>query len=72
MAKHLESLEDILIHTLLAMEIINPEFQGSVTLHISKGGLCDVDRLEKSLKRSGKWCNRLSGLSNAVRLNAGQ
>jgi hypothetical protein len=56
MAKQLESLEDILIQTLLEMEIITPGFTGEITLKISQGGLRDVDRLEKSLKRSGKWC----------------
>jgi len=69
MGKQLESLEDILIETLLAMEIITSDFQGAVTLHISKGGLSDVDRQEKSLKRTGKCSNRLSRLS-ADRLNA--
>ena len=56
MANQLKALEDVLIQTLLKMGIITPEFNGEVLLKISQGGLRDLDRVEKSLKRSKKWC----------------
>lgn len=48
--------EDNLVEILQKMGIITPNFTGEITLKISQGGLRDIDRLEKSLKRSGKWC----------------
>jgi hypothetical protein len=41
----------ILIETLLEMDIIKPYFTGSVTLHFGQGSLSDIDRQEKSLRR---------------------
>jgi hypothetical protein len=45
------------------MEIIDPAFVGSVTLHIGQGAICDIDRYEKCLLRSRRSANRLLRLS---------
>ena len=46
--------ESRLLHALREMEITTFTFTGSVTLHFNQGGLTDIDRLEKSLKKKGK------------------
>jgi len=59
MSKEAKSLEDVLIQALLLMGIITPQFTGAITLHFTNGGLGDVDRLEKSLKRKKKYANKV-------------
>jgi len=53
--------ENLLMESLSKLGLINQEFYGFIKLHISKGGLSDIDRgryitknmyeVEKSLKR---------------------
>jgi hypothetical protein len=58
-----KDLEKLLIDILVRMEIIDPAFVGSVTLHIGQGGISDIDRYEKCLLRSRRSANRLLRLS---------
>jgi len=50
--RDMKEIEKFLIHTLIKLNIIHPNFTGTITFHISRGGLSDIDRFEKSLKRS--------------------
>jgi len=54
--------EKLLIESLMQLEIIFPQFTGSVTLHFTQGGLGDIDRYEKNLKKFLRPANRLSRL----------
>lgn len=49
-----KALEFDLIHTLKEMGLITADFTGDILLKISQGGLRDIDRIEKGLKRSSK------------------
>ncbi len=40
-----------LLESLKKMGIITPYYQGEVILHFSEGGLTDIDRVEKSIRR---------------------
>jgi hypothetical protein len=55
--------EKLLVESLMRLEIIFPQFTGSVTLHFTQGGLGDIDRYEKNLKTFSRSGNRLSRLS---------
>lgn len=55
--------EKLLVESLMQLEIIFPQFTGSVTLHFTQGGLGDIDRYEKNLKKFLRPANRLSRLS---------
>ena len=55
--------EKLLIETLMEMEVIHPQFTGSITLHFTQGGLGDIHRYEKYLKIFSRPDNKLSSLS---------
>ena len=40
-----------IVEILTRLGIIDPDYQGEVILHFSEGGLSDIDRVEKSIKR---------------------
>ena len=54
--------ENLLVESLMQLEIIFPQFTGSITLHFTQGGLGDIDRYEKNLKKIWRPANRLSRL----------
>ena len=54
--------EKLLVESLLQLEIVFPQFTGSVTLHFTQGGLGEIDRYEKNLKKFLRSDNRLSRL----------
>jgi hypothetical protein len=54
--------EKLLVESLMQLEIVFPQFTGSVTLHFTQGGLGDIDRYEKNLKKFWRPANRLSRL----------
>ena len=54
--------EKLLVESLMQLEIIFPQFTGSITLHFTQGGLGDIDRYEKNLKKIWRPANRLSRL----------
>ena len=54
--------EKLLVESLMQLEIIFPQFTGSVTLHFTQGGLGDIDRYEKNLKKFSRSAKRLSRL----------
>ncbi len=56
-------LENELSEILSCMQVLYPKFTGSITLHYSQGGLGDIDRYEKNLKRFDTSAKRLSKLS---------
>ena len=58
-----KDLGKVLIDILVRMEIIDPAFVGSVTLHIGQGAISDIDRYEKCLLRTRRSANRLLRLS---------
>jgi len=47
----MKKLEKELIEILTRIGIIGPDYQGEVILHFSQGGLSDIDRFEKSIRR---------------------
>ncbi len=47
----MEKAERDLVEILRRIGIIGPDFQGEVILHFSQGGLSDIDRVEKSIRR---------------------
>ena len=47
----MEKAERELVEILRRVGIIGPDYQGEVILHFSQGGLSDIDRVEKSIKR---------------------
>ena len=49
--ERLRKAEQDLLDSLIKMGIITPNYQGEVILHFSQGGLTDIDRIEKSLRR---------------------
>ena len=40
-----------LVEILTKIGIISPDYQGEVILHFSQGGLSEIDRFEKSIRR---------------------
>jgi len=40
-----------IIEILIRCKVIPPDYVGQVLLHIGQGGLCDVERRERGLKR---------------------
>ncbi len=46
-----EKAEKELIEALTRMGIVSPGFSGDVILHLSQGGLTDIDRFEKCIRR---------------------
>jgi hypothetical protein len=50
-------LENVLLESLMKLEIISPQFTGSVTIHIGQGAISDIDRYEKCLLRSRRSAN---------------
>ena len=47
----IEKAEKELVEILRSIGIIDPDFQGEVIRHFSQGGLSDIDRVEKSIRR---------------------
>ena len=47
----MEKAERDLVEILRSFGIIGPDFQGEVILHFSQGGLSDIDRVERSIRR---------------------
>ena len=47
----MEKAEKDLVDILRSIGIIDGDFQGEVILHFSQGGLSDIDRVEKSIRR---------------------
>ena len=47
----MEKAERELVEILRRVGIIGPDYQGEVILHFSQGGLSDVDRVERSIRR---------------------
>lgn len=58
-----KDLGRLLIDILVKMEVIDPSFVGSVTIHIGQGAISDIDRYEKSLLRLRRSAIRLPRLS---------
>ncbi len=46
-----KNLEKELVACLINLDIITTGYQGEVVLHFSEGGLTDIDRFEKSIRR---------------------
>lgn len=44
-------VEQELLDCLKKLDVITPNYQGEVILHFSEGGLTDIDRVEKSIRR---------------------
>jgi len=40
-----------IMEILIRCKVVPPDYVGQVVLHIGQGGLCDVERREKGLKR---------------------
>ena len=47
----MEKAERDLVEILRSIGIIGPDYQGEVILHFSQGGLSDVGRVERSIRR---------------------
>ena len=47
----MKKAEKELVEILTRIGIINPDYQGEVILHFSQGGLSEIDRFEKSIRR---------------------
>ncbi len=47
----MKKAERELIEILTRIGVIGPDYQGEVILHFSQGGLSDIDRFEKSIRR---------------------
>ncbi len=58
------SNDQLLVELLIKAKIIPQGFTGQVILHIGQGGLCDVERYEKGLKKLLNDCNSQEGKSN--------
>jgi len=46
-----ERLEKSITQVLIDSGIIDLKFTGSVTIHFSQGGLSEIDRIEKNLRK---------------------
>jgi len=46
-----KTLERDLVKILFSMMIIEPGFTGSLTLHFNEGGLSEIDKVEKNLRK---------------------
>jgi hypothetical protein len=51
-----KSLQDLMIR----LNIIDDQFTGSITFHFNQGGLGEIEKLEKSLKKKLNSCNKLN------------
>ncbi len=60
----LRKLEKDLLNCLIQLGVITPNYQGEVILHFSEGGLTDIDRFEKSIRRRLDKNCRNNGTSN--------
>ena len=49
--KNAEPQERGIRNELLLLGIIDERFTGSITLHFTQGGLSEIDRLEKNLRK---------------------
>ncbi len=47
----IKKIEKEIVSCLLQLGITTPSYQGDVILHFSEGGLTDIDRFEKSIRR---------------------
>ena len=47
----MKKAEKELVEILMRIGIITPDYQGEVILHFSQGGLSEIDRFEKSIRR---------------------
>jgi hypothetical protein len=48
---NLESLEKSITQALISYSVIDCKFTGSVTLHFTQGGLSEIDKVEKNLRK---------------------
>jgi hypothetical protein len=55
-------LEKLVVQGLTEMGLVNADFTGTITFHFREGGLADIDRYEKCLKRFPRSDIRLSKL----------
>ncbi len=63
--------EKIIVECLVTMGIIHSQFTGSLTLHFNQGAICDIDRLERSLKVK-KYLDKTNGFGlNSTHNKAG-
>jgi hypothetical protein len=49
--KNIEFCEKTLTEYLIFWQVIDPKFTGSVTFHFSQGGLSEIDKYEKGLRK---------------------
>ncbi len=48
---NIKQIEKDLLDCLVRLQVITRSYQGEVILHFSEGGLTDIDRFEKSIRR---------------------